>query len=93
MTIGFDFEGFGKSPGLRGYIHNLYHLVRDLCEFVEFVQERYGKDLPLFLIGVSMGGLVGLYAALLVKIFKGCIFLAPAFGDNHHYDKTIKKIT
>ena len=78
---------------MRGYIHSIYDLVKDLCDFVEFVQERHGYDRKIFLIGISMGGLVGIYTALLLKIFTGTIFVAPAFGDNDNYNRLIKKIT
>ena len=40
-VVGFDFEGFGKSSGLRGYIENVDTLVNDMIDFLGYV----GKNL------------------------------------------------
>lgn len=60
ISVGFDFEGFGKSYGIRAYIRSLADLVSDMIDFIAFIEGRF-PHLPLFYLGVSMGGLVGLY--------------------------------
>lgn len=53
----FDQRGFGRSPGRRAYIAEYEPLLRDLDAFLELVRGRAG-DLPLFIMGHSMGGQV-----------------------------------
>jgi hypothetical protein len=36
-ALGFDFEGFGKSGGLKGYIHNMDYLINDMLDFMKYI--------------------------------------------------------
>lgn len=36
-AVGFDFEGFGKSGGLKGYIHNIDNLINDMLDFMKYI--------------------------------------------------------
>ncbi|MFN9910004.1 MAG: serine aminopeptidase domain-containing protein [bacterium] len=40
-AIGFDFEGFGKSGGLKGYIHNLDNLINDMLDFTKYIGFKF----------------------------------------------------
>jgi acylglycerol lipase len=68
IVVGFDhrgrfivYEGFGKSEGLRGYLENVELHLLDSNSFIDMVlkhyQERSISNLPIFLIGLSMGGM------------------------------------
>lgn len=53
----FDHRGHGKSPGKRGHILNWKEYIEDVKHFLELVREEE-KNLPLFLMGHSLGGLI-----------------------------------
>ena len=82
-VVGFDFRGHGKSEGLPGYIENYDDLVSDFLQFTKLIDSIYSKDIPRFLIGQSMGGLVGFLVGLKnIEYFQGMIFLAPSLKQH-----------
>lgn len=54
---GFDLRGHGRSPGPRGHVANFADYLNDLETFLETVREASG-DMPVTLMGHSMGGLI-----------------------------------
>jgi alpha-beta hydrolase superfamily lysophospholipase len=75
-----DLRGNGRSPGLRGYIDTWSDLREDLGRLVE----RTGAEAParpLFLLGMSLGGLVVLdYALQRPAGLRGVIAMSPPLG-------------
>src|SRR5215207_2020933 len=59
----YDMRGNGRSPGQRAYLNSWREYRDDLDAFVRRVRD-WQKDLPLFLLGNSLGGLVVLDYAL-----------------------------
>jgi alpha-beta hydrolase superfamily lysophospholipase len=59
----FDMRGNGRSPGQRAYLSRWSEYRNDLLAFVGQVQ-KWEPELPLFLLGNSLGGLVVLDYAL-----------------------------
>ncbi len=59
----FDLRGNGRSPGRRAYIGSWREFREDLAAFVRLVRGRE-PELPLFLLGNSLGGLIVLDYAL-----------------------------
>lgn len=55
-----DHEGHGRSEGVRAYVERFSHYVDDLVALAQ----RDESNLPLFLFGHSMGGLMCLHAAM-----------------------------
>jgi alpha-beta hydrolase superfamily lysophospholipase len=53
----FDHRGHGKSWGARGHVNRWGEFREDVRVFLSKVHER-APDLPLFLLGHSMGGLI-----------------------------------
>ena len=53
-----DHQGHGRSEGVRAYVERFEEYTDTLVKFREIVREAQ-KDKPLFLIGHSMGGLIG----------------------------------
>ncbi|MBX7148249.1 lysophospholipase [bacterium] len=51
----FDHRGHGKSDGLRSYVDNFEHYIKDIHEFVQFVAKE-NKGTGLFIVGHSLGG-------------------------------------
>ena len=52
----FDQQGHGRSDGRRGHVRRLDDLLDDIATLVEQVRSEH-PDLPLHLVGHSMGGL------------------------------------
>jgi len=54
----YDQRGHGLSEGKRGHFSSFEQLLEDLDTFINFTQGIVGKELPLILVGGSLGGLV-----------------------------------
>lgn len=77
--IAYDQRGFGETEG-RGYWHGTETMVRDLLSMIRLVSERY-PDIPIYLLGESMGGAVILVASQSLRdlaAVRGIILVAPA---------------
>lgn len=61
--VGFDLRGHGRSGGARGHFPTLNAVMQDIRQFFKFLVQRY-PDLPHFLYGHSLGGLLSLAYAL-----------------------------
>ena len=61
--VGFDLRGHGKSGGARGHFPSLNAVMQDIRQFSKFLVQRY-PDIPHFLYGHSLGGLLSLAYAL-----------------------------
>jgi alpha-beta hydrolase superfamily lysophospholipase len=76
----YDMRGNGRSPGQRAYLRSWQEYRDDLQAFLARVREWEG-DLPLFLLGNSLGGLVVLdYALDHAAGLAGVIAAAPPLG-------------
>ena len=77
-VYGYDLRGFGRSGGRRAYVHRWRDFREDLRLFVSAV-ERDGATVPLFLLGVSLGGLIAVnYALHKSDGIRGVIAMSPA---------------
>lgn len=73
VLAGFDLRGHGRSTGIRGHIPSLDAVMQDIREFFVFLTQRY-PELPQFIYGHSLGGLLTLTYALTNKTgLKGVI--------------------
>jgi len=76
----FDHRGHGRSTGERANIDRFSYLVSDLSAFVGRAQREH-PDLPVFLVGHSMGGAVAFASALRIPgSLKGLVLSAPALA-------------
>lgn len=72
-----DSRGHGKSGGARGHINSIEDFMGDIDILLEQARARYA-ELPLFLYGHSLGGILVLHYALLRKPnVKGVIATSP----------------
>jgi acylglycerol lipase len=55
-----DHRGHGRSGGLRGHVNGFGEYVHDLRLVIDHVREAQGSELPLYVYGHSMGGLIAL---------------------------------
>lgn len=76
----FDMRGNGRSPGQRAYLNGWHEYRGDLHAFLARVRE-WEPDLPLFVLGNSLGALVVLeYALHHPEGLNGIIAAAPPLG-------------
>lgn len=74
----FDLRGHGRSPGQRGYINSWSEFREDLRAFLQLISSKE-TELPIFLLGQSLGGTIALdYALHYGDRLQGLILLAPA---------------
>jgi alpha-beta hydrolase superfamily lysophospholipase len=77
----YDMRGNGRSPGQRAYLSGWHEYRADLHAFLERVRKWEG-DLPLFILGNSLGGLVVLdYALHYPAGLSGVIAAAAPLGQ------------
>jgi alpha-beta hydrolase superfamily lysophospholipase len=95
-TAVFDYQGHGRSGGRRGDVKNMADWHRDAADFIEFIRSKVNADLPVFLLGESMGGQMAagisvLYPDLPVS---GFILFSPAvqFKSGKFSEMLIKAI-
>lgn len=80
IIYSYDLRGHGRSPGQRGYINSWTEYRTDLTAFLELVRTKQ-PDLPLFLVGQSMGGVIASdYALRESARLQGLILISPALG-------------
>ncbi len=73
-----DHRGFGRSGGRRGHVPRYERYVEDLLPLVRRARAE-NPDLPLVLIGHSMGGTIALLFALRhPELLDAAVFSAPA---------------
>lgn len=74
----FDHRGHGKSGGKRGHMDSYKDLIKDTDVIVELAKKE-NPDIPIFMIGHSMGGFVtACYGVLFPNKLNGQIFSGAA---------------
>jgi alpha-beta hydrolase superfamily lysophospholipase len=85
IVYAFDLRGHGQSSGKRGYIRSWNEFRGDLHEFRKLVTLDQ-PDLPLYIVGHSLGGLITLdYAIDFSEGIEGIVAIAPGIS----YEVTI----
>jgi alpha-beta hydrolase superfamily lysophospholipase len=80
--VGFDLRGHGKSGGPRGHSSSLDAYMEDIRQFLHRMDERF-PDMPHFLYGHSLGGLLALaYAIQYGADLKGVVATGPALRSS-----------
>ena len=81
-VLAFDIRGHGRSPGKRGAIGQFSEFRQDVDAFVDLIRSQQPQDLPLFLMGHSLGGLIVLDVALHgISGVDGIIISSPALDS------------
>jgi acylglycerol lipase len=76
-TYSYDLRGHGRSEGPRVYVRSFNEHLRDLAGFLRIVRERQ-PELPLFLLGHSMGGTIAtLFAITRAPALAGLVLSGP----------------
>jgi acylglycerol lipase len=58
-VMSFDLRGHGNSEGIRGHFPSIELVMQDIDELIAAARERY-PDVPLFLYGHSLGGVLAI---------------------------------
>jgi len=79
IVFAFDLQGHGKSQGDRAYVENFQDYTADLIQLVQETSAELPADLPKFLFGHSMGGLISLWTVFEMpeNAWNGLILSAP----------------
>jgi len=78
VLVGFDLRGHGKTVSPRGHFPSLAVVMQDIRQVFQFVSQRY-PNLPQFLYGHSLGGLLSLTYATQNKVgLKGVMVTGAA---------------
>lgn len=76
---GYDQYGHGESDGPRGGLTSDKGLLTDLAEIVDATRSLIGADMPLVLLGHSLGGLVAArFVSLAIRPVQGLVMSSPA---------------
>jgi len=82
FVFAHDHVGHGKSEGTQAIISDYNIFVHDILQHVSIVTQEY-PDIPVFLLGHSMGGALSLLVALeRPDLFKGIVLIGPAIAHN-----------
>ena len=75
-----DHRGHGRSEEERGHLEKFEFFLEDMDAFVDYIQGQH-PELPLYLFGHSMGGLISFsYGILHPEKIRGQIFSGAALG-------------
>jgi len=81
-VYGIDLRGHGLSDGERGMLSPAACHSEDITEFIKILRKKY-PDIPVFLSGDSMGGLIALHTAKNSSNYiDGLILISPAISPN-----------
>jgi alpha-beta hydrolase superfamily lysophospholipase len=77
----YDQRGHGQSGGLRGHVQDFDLLTDDLMQVIQKCRQQMDENLPLLILGHSMGGLVVLrFAQRFGATVSGVIASSPALA-------------
>jgi alpha-beta hydrolase superfamily lysophospholipase len=77
---GYDQYGHGESGGAYGSLPTDTRLLDDLADMVDCTRARMRKDMPLILLGHSLGGLVAArFVSLAIRPVDALVLSSPAF--------------
>jgi alpha-beta hydrolase superfamily lysophospholipase len=88
-VYGIDHIGHGKSGGKRGYVKRFQDYTKPLKEYFDMIRE-WQPEKPIFLIGHSMGGLIG--AAYLLEHqdeLSGAVLSGPGIKVPDHISQGV----
>ncbi|CAH1270034.1 MGLL [Branchiostoma lanceolatum] len=82
LVFSHDHVGHGQSEGERLYVENFDILARDILQHVDVMRARY-PDVPIFVLGHSMGGCAAITASCRRPgQFAGMVLTSPAIDNS-----------
>lgn len=90
LVFAHDHVGHGQSEGERMVVSDFQVFVRDLLQHVDTIQKDY-PEVPIFLLGHSMGGAISILAAAERPThFSGMVLISPLVLANPESASTLK---
>jgi alpha-beta hydrolase superfamily lysophospholipase len=82
QVYAWDLPGHGKSYGQRGFIHSFNEFITCLDRVITEVKKQNSNDVPIYLFGHSLGGLITVSYILQYPDapFKAVLLSSPALG-------------
>lgn len=80
LSYALEFNGHGKSDGKKALINDFDSFELDLNCLIKYIYQYHNLDkanIPIYLLGESMGGAVSIKYAYKYKIISGVILLSP----------------
>ena len=92
ISYAMELRGHGLSSGTRFSVNSFDDYISDLHILVEYIKKQHPL-LPIFIIGHSMGGTIGIIYTIKYKdVIKGIILLAPMCGIHKEFELSWIKI-
>ena len=92
ISYAMELRGHGLSSGTRFSVNSFDDYISDLHILVEHIK-IYHPNLPIFIIGHSMGGTIGIiYTIKYTGVIKGIVLLAPMCGIDKELELSWIKI-
>ena len=80
LSFALELRGHGLSGGKRFTINSIDEYISDINCLVEYIKKNH-QDIPIYIIGESLGGALAIKYSILNKdIISGIILLAPMCG-------------
>ena len=77
----YDQRGHGRTQGKRGHVDSFSDWVEDLGSFVNFSLEKVPENTPLFIVGHSLGAIIGIdYLLTHARPIAGMVSISGAFA-------------
>ena len=93
LVFGHDHVGHGRSSGQRVQVNSMADYVQPLLAHVKKVQRENGGNVPTFVIGHSMGGLITVNAVLEgQEMFSGMVLMGPLIKMDPDIATPVKKV-
>uniref|UniRef100_T1JDB2 Serine aminopeptidase S33 domain-containing protein n=1 Tax=Strigamia maritima TaxID=126957 RepID=T1JDB2_STRMM len=90
FVIAHDHIGHGRSEGIRAHVTEVEEYVLDVFQHIDYIRNKH-LQLPLFIVGHSMGGTISIKAAMQRPYyFQGVVLVAPAITLNRDEATPIK---
>ena len=88
MVQSFDLRGHGRTPGPRGHVRSIHWILQDIDLCLAKISQAY-PNLPRFLYGHSLGGILVLNYALRYKTdLCGVVATSPGLSTALHEQKS-----
>ncbi|MEX0772713.1 MAG: lysophospholipase [Balneolales bacterium] len=89
-VFAFDYQGHGRSEGVRGSAGNFDDLVKDANQFLSSVRSEY-TEYPWSIMGHDLGGNIAIKLASIYQYaFTGLILTAPAILMHQKIPKVVQ---
>lgn len=78
-SYALEFIGHGKSGGEKGYIENFDIVITNILALLVYIEFKH-PNIPIYILGESMGGAASIKLGIVSKKIKGIILLSPMCG-------------